>query len=348
MIRRRVFVFAFVFAAVLALLSPSFAQRTRGNATTPSINTNRTSDLTIRVTYPNDRPADKGLEVSLMAPHGGIVQEAFTDDMGSAQFRGIPPGRYRLRITGLTIETAELATFEINNLETVHYEYVHVVPKDDGNKTATGPGGGMISAADLNIPDKARKEFDRGIDSMQKSDMPAALEHFEKATAIYPQYALAYNNIGVVHIKAGETVQARQAFETAVSVNPKLSVGYLNLARLSMGENKYPDADKLIGKALTVEPNRAEALALEAQTQMMMGNMDEAYAYAKKCHAQSEHKNYSAVHLIAARVLEEKQQPEQALAEYQQFLKESPESPTAPKVRDAIARLGGPAVAAGR
>jgi len=338
MIRRRTLV---VVVTVLGLLVPGFAQR---RSSGPTTNQNRTVDLNVRVNLPNDRPADKGLEVSLMAPHGGIVQQSFTDDIGAASFRGISPGRYRLRITCLNIEPTDLPQFEINNMETVHYEYVHVTPKDDGTNN-NAQGGGMISAAELNIPDKAKKEFDRGLESMQKSENDKALEHFEKATAIYPQYAMAYNNIGVLQIKEGRIPQARQAFETAVSVNPKLAGGYLNLARLSLNDNKYTEADQLIGKALTVEPSRVEAMALAAQTKLMMGDLDGAYAFAKKVHSQPDHKSYSAVHLIAAQVLQKKNQPDQAMAEYKMFLTETPDSPTAPRVRDAMARLGVPAAA---
>jgi tetratricopeptide (TPR) repeat protein len=273
-----------------------------------------------------------------MSPHGGIVQQSFTDDIGAASFRGISAGRYRLRISGLNVESTELSTFEINSLETVHYEYVHVTPKDNGSNA--GGSGGMVSAAELNIPDKARKEFDHGVESMQKSENDKALDHFEKATAIYPQYALAYNNIGVLHVKAGEMPQARQAFETAVSVDPKLAAAYLNLARMSLNDKNYKEADQFITRALTVEPNRVEAMALAAQCKMMLGDLDSAYAFAKKVHSQGDHKAFSAVHLVAAHVLEQRHEYEQAMAEYKLFLNESPDSPTAPRVRDAIARLG--------
>jgi tetratricopeptide (TPR) repeat protein len=335
MIRRRLL----LFSVVLGLLVPCSAQR-RGGSTGSLSNSRRTVDLTIRVSYPNDRPVEQGLEVSLVAPQGGIVQQSFTDDVGSAPFHGITPGRYRLRITGVDIESADLPAFEINSLESVHYEYVHVTPRADSNANAKGAGAaGMISAAELNIPDKAKKEFDRGLEAMQKPDDPKALEHFEKATVLYPQYAQAYNNIGVVEIRSGHPVQARQAFETSASLNPKNASSYLNLARMSLGEKNYTDADKLINKALTAEPNRVDAVALEAQTKLMLGDLDAAYAFAKKVHSMGEHKNYAVAHLICARVLQERHQSDQAMAEYKLFLEESPNSPSAPKVREAMAQL---------
>lgn len=331
---------------VFWLLVPTFAQR-RGS-TNGSSNAARTVEVTVRVTWPNDHPADRGLDVSLVATGGGTFQQAFTDDMGSAAFHGVTPGIYRVRVSGVNVETKEVGQFEVSGLEPSQYEYVHVTPKDDNtNANTNGGGGGMVSAADLNIPDKAKKEFDKGLEAMKKpGEEKQALEHFEKATVIYPQYSNAYNNIGFLEIKAGEKVQARQAFETAVSLNPKSATGYLNLARMSLEDKDFPDADKDIGKALTAEPNRVDAVALAAQTKLMMGDLDAAYAYAHKVHDMGDHKQYAIVHLICARVLEQRHQPEQAMQEYKTFLSESPNSPSAGQVRDAVARLGGSTAAA--
>jgi lipopolysaccharide biosynthesis regulator YciM len=340
MIRRRVL----VVLAVFALLVPCFAQR-RGSQPPigPSNNTTRTCDVNVRVSLPNERPADKGVEVSLVSSQGGIVQQSFTDDMGSVIFRGITSGHYRLHISGIDIETVDLPVFEINQMETVHYEYAHITPKNTDNSGAGG--GGMISAAELNIPDKARKEFDRGVEAMHKSENDKALDHFQKATVIYPQYSQAYNNIGVIEVKAGQTAQARQAFETAVSLNPKFASPYLNLARMSLADKQYKDADGFVTKALTAEPNRVDGVALAAETKLLLGDEQAAYAFARKVHGMGDHKGYSAVHLICAHVLEEKGDTQQAMAEYNLFLAESPDSPTAPKVRDEIARLGARAAA---
>lgn len=335
MIRRRVLLVCLVFG----LLLPSFAQRRGGSTTTLPSSPARTLDVNIRVSYPNDHPADKGIEVTLVAAQGGIVQQSFTDDMGAVTFHGVPPGQYRIRLAGIDVETTEAGNFELTKFESSHYEYVHVTPKAD--KSQAAGAAGMVSAAELNIPEKAKKEFDRGLESMQKSDDKKALEHFEKATSIYPQYSQAYNNIGVIEVKAGQTAEARQAFETAVSLNPKSASSYLNLARMSMTEQKYPEADQFISKALTAEPNRVDAVALAAQTKLMLGDSDAAYAYARKVHSMGDHKNYAVVHLICARVLQQRNEPAQALTEYKQFLEESPNSPSAPQVRDAIAHLGG-------
>lgn len=338
MTRRRL---SLVFAVLLGVVSLSPAQR-RGN-TVPNFPNRNNTDLTVKVVFPNDRSAGKGIEVSLLAAHGGIMYQQFTDDLGSVQFRSVSPGRYRLRVAGMNIDTYEGRSFEVTSVQTLQQEFVTVTPKPDANESQSqGNSNGMISAADLNIPDKARKEFEKGMQAMAKPDLNKAREHFEKATAIYPQYALAYNNIGVVNMKAGQIPQARQAFETAISVNPKTAAPYNNLARIMLGEKHFTEADQLLAKSMTAEPSRVDTLALSAETKLMMGDLDAALALARKVHSLPDHKTYAAVHLISARVLEAKQQPNDAVAEYKLFMNEMPDSPTVPKIKQAIARLSKP------
>jgi tetratricopeptide (TPR) repeat protein len=300
----------------------------------------RTINLKVRVLLPNDRPAGRALAVSVMKTQGSVVAQSFTDDNGNIDFHNMGAGIYKLRVEGNEVETTDSNPFELSSLENTHYEYLHVQPKaDDKNNQSGNSTGGMVSAADLNIPDKARKEFEKGAAALQNNEPNSALEHFQKATRAYPPYADAYNNIGVVEMKLGHPAEARQAFETAVNVNPKAAGGYVNLARMDLGAKEYTRADELLTKALTLEPNRLDAIVLDAQTKLLLHDPDAVIALAKKAHAVPDHKQFAAVHLICGRAYEQKQQADEAIAEYQLFLTESPQSPTAPKVREDIARL---------
>jgi tetratricopeptide (TPR) repeat protein len=270
------------------------------------------------------------------------VQQSFTDDNGNISFHNLSPGLYRLRVEGVEVETTNGNPFELSALENTHYEYLHVQPKEDEKSAPSGSGGaggGMISAADLNIPDKAKKEFEKGTVALQKNETASALEHFEKATRDYPPYSDAYNNIGVVQMRLNHPAEARQAFETAVNVNPKAAGGYVNLARMDLGSKDYAKADELLTKALMLEPNRLDAMVLDAQTKLMLHDPDAVIALTKKVHTIPEHKDFAAIHLICGKAFEQKRQADEAIAEYRLFLTESPQSPTAPKVRDDIARL---------
>jgi len=319
-----------LFASVVA-----FAQRR-----TPSAPSRTQSDLRVRVVYENDRPAGQHLEVTLLAPSGTVIGQGFTDDLGQVTFPYLSPGHYKVRVKGVDIESVETGIFEIARNESVHHEFVNVKLKEEAAKRASpGDGRAMVSASELNIPEKARKEFDKGLDAMKDGDLQKALEKFEKATVAYPQYALAYNNIGVIHMQQQRRDQARQAFETATSVDMNCAPAHVNLARMLVEEKRFPEADKTLEKALTIDPGRPEALALAAQTKMMIADHDAALALSQRLHQMEDHKKFAVVHLIAGNAFEAKGMRAEAVSEYKQFLSEAPDSKINPKVKAAIQSL---------
>jgi tetratricopeptide (TPR) repeat protein len=310
---------------LLCLTAPVLGQ-SRGS--TAGQNSRSSADLTVRVAFENDRPVTKGVRVSLMSLHGGVVQDAFTNDVGAATFRGVSPGQYRVRVSGIDIETLDGDLFEIRNGEGSHPEWIRVKAKP-GTETGAGAAG-MVSAAELNIPDKARNELNKGFDALNKNEDDKAAAHFEKATEIYPQYAAAYDALGVAQIRLQNQAAARRSFETAASLNPKAASPNLNLARMAYQAGDYTEADRLMTKALNLEPTKADVLMLAAQTKLMLNLFDDAFALASKVNASPEHKNFPAAHLVCATVLERKRRPEEAVSEYKLFLDAAPQSPTAP------------------
>jgi tetratricopeptide (TPR) repeat protein len=56
------------------------------------------------------------------------------------------------------------------------------------------------------------------------------LEAYERATKFKPNYAKAWNNLGVIHIKMSQYANAMAALETAVSIDPDSAAAFTNLA----------------------------------------------------------------------------------------------------------------------
>ncbi|MCU1307734.1 MAG: repeat protein [Acidobacteriaceae bacterium] len=321
---------AFLFLTTLALVS-SFSIAQVANA--PGSTGLRPADVEVRITYENERPADGQIRVDLLASGGAIVAQQFTRDQGQVTFHSVFPGNYRLRVSGIDIEDNSETTFAVESRESVHFETVRVKTKKTDAQQSSNQGN--ISAAVLNIPDKARKEFEKGVSSMSKNDMPEAQKHFSKATEIYPQYAGAYNNLGVIAMKSGSPDDGKKLFEQAVRADANNAGAYVNLARCLVMKNNFSEALPLLEKASALSPMDPEALTLLANAQLSSHQLDVALANARKVHTM-EHQRFTLSHLIAARVLVLQDKLDEAAAEYRTFLKESPESPKADNVRAAI------------
>jgi len=64
---------------------------------------------------------------------------------------------------------------------------------------------GVISALDLDAPNKALEEYNRAARLMQEQKAQEAIIHLHKAIAAYPKFVLAYNALGLAYIELGDS-----------------------------------------------------------------------------------------------------------------------------------------------
>jgi len=307
----------------------------------PRRNAPQTSNtLQIRITAENDRAlSDERLRVQLLNAGGVPLTETFSSPEGYAEFGEVGPGNYQVHVTGNSIEPTTSEMFTIQSGGSVPTIYIQAKLKSSAGESAAPPRvGAIISMSDLNAPPKARAELDKGNEAFAKDDLKTASERFQKAIALYPQYARAYNNLGVVEMRQGEKDQAKANFEKSVSLDERFVPGYINLARQALSNDNAADATAQLKKALAVDPNHAEALALMARALYISKNYDEALTVAQRVHTLP-HDHYSEVHLIAGNVLMAEGQPKEAAVEFTIYLKENPDSPRATAVRQMLAKL---------
>jgi tetratricopeptide (TPR) repeat protein len=291
-------------------------------------------ELQIHVSYEDDRPAERLLQVDLVNSNGGTSGTAFTDDRGYAVFQ-VTAGNYRVRISGANIVESTSNSFSINDREMNHVEYVNV--RRDPSNAPTGPGG-TVSVADLNVPDAAAKEFKKGNQALDKNNLSEARKRFDKAIQLYPSYASAYFGEGVLEYRSGDKQKARADWEKTIALNDHFVPAYFNLAKMAATDLDYHRASELLGKANTADPLNPEGLLLSAQVNLLLKNFDGALDCAKKLHGM-QHQPYAVVHYIAARAYLYKSMPTEAASQYKQFLEEAPTDSRAPMVRQEMAAL---------
>ncbi len=279
----------------------------------------------------------------LLAPAGNTITSYFTNSEGEVTFNTIHAGSYRIRIRGAGVEDTTTDSFYLDQFGGNRMQWVHVKPEAD-EKNAVVSTQPMVSASELNAPDKAKKEFEKGNNALVAGDSGKALEHFEKAVKIYPKYGLAYNNMGAAYMRDNNPEQARASFEKAVEADPQLASAHANLARLKLLDKKPAEAIPMLERALSTDPTSSEFLFLMSRAQLDVGNYDEAIKYAHKVHSQ-EHKKFATAHLVAGSAYAAENKIADARAEFEVFLKESPDSPQADKVRAELNRLNAAASA---
>jgi tetratricopeptide (TPR) repeat protein len=180
-----------------------------------------------------------------------------------------------------------------------------------------------VAVADLHVPDRARKEYEKALIPIQKEDWTNAKEHLLKATAIYPDYAAAYNDLGAVYARLGDRIREREALQEAIRVNHRFVPAYVNLAKLDVADRNFTDAETLLTSAVAADPKNAQNLMLLANVELLAGHFSAAITNCRKVHSLP-HESQALTHYIAARALQQQNKPADALSEFQTFLDEEP------------------------
>ncbi len=151
------------------------------------------------------------------------------------QFLAVTIGNYHVEVSGVGIQTTISETFEVDSRKMTQTEYVTVNKEvEDTTEKPLSTRSTMISAADLNVPEKARKEVDKANEAMEQHEWKKALEHLNKAITIAPQYATAYNNLGVLYDKMNDIPREEEALQKAVSVDGHFAPALLNYGKLCL------------------------------------------------------------------------------------------------------------------
>ena len=319
------------FASVLLLLVFSrflFAQleSSRGNC-----------DLSVRVVTSNQRRIETPVQVTLLGSQGVLGTVQIVGDE-SAQFKVVNAKTYRVTVSGLGIETVTSGYFEINALELTHTEIIQVKPTQKSDEGST-PSTSTVSVSDLKVPKKASAEMKKGSEAYAKGETEKATAHLEKAISEYPQYARAYDMLGVIAIKGSDRSKARDLFSKSVQVDETFVPAYVDLARMDLQDQNYAAAESLLAKAIALNPSLPDALALLASTEFANKEYDKALADVKRTHALQNHQQFAEVHLMAGKVFRMQNQPNAAIEQFQLFLMEKPDSPEAESARQALASL---------
>ena len=318
MFSRRLFVF-------LALLVPcSLAQFQH---------VQKNGSVRVQVLFSDGHPCDLHVRVTLWAKSSPIpISQTSTVDACRADFSSLAAGDYYVEVAGNGIEATESPIFEVGATT----QSVEVAVRR--SQQSSVPTSSTISAASLNIPDKARKEFEKANSLINKQDWTRALEHLSRAVALYPQFIPAYNNLAVVYARLGDRNHEREALQKALSLDNHFAPALTNLAEMDITDHDFPEAESLLGRVAAINPENLRNLVLLAKLQLLNQHYDDAVATCRKVHLM-QHSSWPLVHYIAARALEAGHRLAEAVNELRTFLQEQPSGPNTDAARKEMALL---------
>jgi len=274
------------------------------------------------------------IRVQLYEQLGGLVSETPPNAEGKVRISVCRNSRYTLRVTGSTIQEVTVDSVQANRGDRLLTIVLHRRLSKQEEKAHKA----MVAASRLRIPRRARKEFKKGNDALERDKMDKAEAHFRKAIQLYPDYDEAQNSLGMLLMRQGKRVEGKEAFLRAVSINPRYAGACINLAKIGIDDKDFPRALDFARQALTSEPANPTALFVATEAAFFTKNLAETVRYARTLH-DLPHESYGLVHFLAGKSLQMQQMNAEAAIEYRRFLEEDPSDPNAARASELLRML---------
>lgn len=257
-----------------------------------------------------------------------------TDAGGRFRLRDLPPGAYTVAVLapgrGEVRRTVHLYPAAGGRAVEV------VIPFNPPARTIRE--GQTVSVESLRIPDRALEEYRRAQQRLARGDAGGAVAHLERAVALAPQFAAAWNQLGTIAYQTGRREKAEQCFREALRQEPGAYSPLVNLGGVLVNLGKYEEALELNRRAVREQPEDALARVQLGANYWALGETERAIEQLREAkRLDPEHSAQPG--LLLAEIYLARGRRAAAIAELEEFLARRPASPDAARVQQQLKRL---------
>jgi tetratricopeptide (TPR) repeat protein len=195
-----------------------------------------------------------------------------------------------------------------------------------------------VSARVLAIPARAHRDYDEARAALSRRDTAAAISHLERAVALAPQFAAAWNELGTLAYQTQDITRAEECFLRALDQDPHAYEPLVNLGGVEVNLRKTERALDYNIQAVLARPNDALAHSQLGMAYFQAGNDELALQHLETAR-RLDPAHFSHPQLLMAEIhLRRKDRPA-AAADLEDFLEHHPDWPHAAEMRQAITEL---------
>lgn len=150
-------------------------------------------------------------------------------------------------VPGFSSDVVELSRYSDEQLLSINVGHI--------NLHRVGNVEGLtISATTAAAPPDARKAFDKARQEESKGKLQDAQKHLEKAVSVYPNFAVAWVELGRLQAHFNNLEQAQQSFARAMQADPKLATPYQHLAEMAFQQRQWQELVNYTDQLLQLNP----------------------------------------------------------------------------------------------
>ena len=214
------------------------------------------------------------------------------------------------------------------------------LPKETPPGTLEAPPEGdpnLVSVLDLNVPENARQEFEKGQSALKENKLDNSVSHLRNAIKLYEAFPQAYTLLGTAYLEQKNWKNAEMALRKANELDPKFPDAYLELGAVLNQTKEYPQAETALLKGLELKPEAAGGHYELAKTYWAQGRWQDAAPHARQAVAGMP--DLAPAHALLGNEMLRESNAQGALHEYQEYLRLDPNGSMAPGVRQMIEKI---------
>jgi tetratricopeptide (TPR) repeat protein len=211
------------------------------------------------VLLPNGSPVNEPVKVTLKVLRGDQAT-AYTDREGRFEFHTVTAGDYTVEAEADRSRdrfeiTDEKITVRINTPNFISITLREKGKAQDAKRDKTV----SVAMLDQKVPSAAKHEFDDATQLAREGKSEESIAALQRAIAIYPDYLMALNDLGVQLLEAGRLDEALTALKRATQIDPNSFNPQLNLGIVLIKKKMFVEALTALDHALSAEPSSPAA-----------------------------------------------------------------------------------------
>lgn len=271
--------------------------------------------------------------VSLHAVASPFATSALAGADGRFRFRNVEAGAYTVSVyvpdRGETRITVDVGPGTADRKGRV------AIRIDTHGDTLNRDSAATVSAGELKIPDRARREYQAASRRLARRDFEGAIACLQRAVEIEPRFAAAWNHLGTIAYQTRRYADAERFFRKGIEADPEAWEPVVNLGGVLIELKNLDEAWKVNANAVLRRPGDALAQSQLGMTYLMLNKLELAEKHLLlACSLDPGHFSHPQLHL--AEVYYRRRDLPKAAEQLRDFLRHHPDWPAAEKMRAAI------------
>lgn len=203
-----------------------------------------------------------------------------------------------------------------------------------------GVRGPTVELSSLQIPLKAKREYEDGCAALRNKRAADAENHLRKAVKQYPKYSAAWVLLGQTLGAQQKTDEAREACSQPVTSDSNYRPAYLCIADIAARSQHWDEVLKFSSRALELDPSSdGVGYAYNAAANLNLHNLPQAEKSALRAADLDKNNADPRIHFLLAQIYEAKGDRAGEAAQLREYLKYASDPADVAMVNSYLAEL---------